>query len=114
MDERAGYVNVREPDGKEHQVSVDEDGYIQDLTQWTEGFAYAVAKEEGIEQVTKEHMKVVMFLRKYYLEYDTCPSISKVLKANGLALRKLYELFPTGPAKGACRMAGAPKPTGCV
>jgi tRNA 2-thiouridine synthesizing protein E len=105
---------VREPDGTEKKVTIDEDGYIKDLGEWTEGFAYAVAKDEGIDQVTSEHMNVVMYLRKYYLEYETCPPISKVLKDNSLALRRLYELFPTGPAKGACRMAGAPKPTGCV
>ena len=73
-----------------------------------------MAKDEGIDTVTEEHMKVVHYLRKYYLEYETCPPISKVLKDNSLQLRHLYELFPTGPAKGACRMAGAPKPTGCV
>lgn len=114
MSDTPAYVTVKESNGSEAKVAIDEDGYIKNLSEWTEGFAYAVAKDEGVDPVTEEHMKVVRYLRKYYVEFETCPPISKVLRDNGLTVRKLYELFPTGPAKGACRMAGAPKPTGCV
>ena len=114
MGDAPAYVTVHNPGGPDTQVAIDEDGYIQNLNEWTEGFAYAVAKDEGIDPVTDAHMKVVRYLRKYYVEFDTCPPISKVLRDNALTVRQLYELFPTGPAKGACRMAGAPKPTGCV
>jgi dissimilatory sulfite reductase related protein len=40
--------------------------------------------------------------------------IRKVTKDTGFPLKRIYELFPTGPAKGACKLAGLPKPTGCV
>ncbi|MDP3829541.1 MAG: TusE/DsrC/DsvC family sulfur relay protein [Polaromonas sp.] len=26
----------------------------------------------------------------------------------------MYDLFPYGPAKQACKIAGLPKPTGCI
>jgi tRNA 2-thiouridine synthesizing protein E len=40
--------------------------------------------------------------------------IRKLCKSTGFKLNKIYELFPSGPAKGACKVAGLPKPTGCV
>ena len=53
-------------------------------------------------------------LRGYYLEFGVAPMIRKVVKETGFQLKHIYELFPTGPAKGACKLAGLPKPTGCV
>jgi tRNA 2-thiouridine synthesizing protein E len=40
--------------------------------------------------------------------------IRKLCKETGFTLQQIYELFPSGPAKGACKLAGLPKPTGCV
>jgi tRNA 2-thiouridine synthesizing protein E len=40
--------------------------------------------------------------------------IRKLCKDTGFQLKYIYELFPSGPAKGACKIAGLPKPTGCV
>ena len=37
-----------------------------------------------------------------------------VVASGGMTLDEIYELFPSGPGKGACKMAGLPKPTGCV
>ena len=42
------------------------------------------------------------------------PMVRSVCKETGLSLRRIYELFPSGPAKGACKLAGLPKPDGCV
>jgi len=40
--------------------------------------------------------------------------VRSICKATGFPLRHIYELFPSGPAKGACKLAGLPKPDGCV
>jgi tRNA 2-thiouridine synthesizing protein E len=64
--------------------------------------------------MTEEHWKVVRYLRNYYLEFNIAPMIRKLCKDTGFKLKKIYELFPSGPAKGACKVAGLPKPTGCV
>lgn len=96
------------------QFEVDEDGFIQDTTQWDDAIAKALADSEGIKELTEEHWKVIRFLRSYYLQFGVAPMIRKLTKETGLQLKHIYELFPTGPAKGACKLAGLPKPTGCV
>jgi len=96
------------------QVDVDEDGFIQDADKWSEALAEGFAKLEGIEALTEDHWKVVKYLRDYYLQFQIAPMIRKLCKETGYPLKQIYELFPSGPAKGACKIAGLPKPTGCV
>lgn len=98
--------------GKE--LEVDEDGFIQDPGTWDKGVAQDLAKTEGVETMTENHWKVVDYLREYYLEFNMAPMIRKLCKTTGFKLKEIYELFPSGPAKGACKVAGLPKPTGCV
>jgi tRNA 2-thiouridine synthesizing protein E len=101
-----------EVEGKTFQV--DEDGFLQEPDLWNEEVASLFAKLEGIQDLTDEHWKVIHYLRNYYLEFNIAPMIRKLCKDTGFKLKKIYELFPSGPAKGACKIAGLPKPTGCV
>jgi tRNA 2-thiouridine synthesizing protein E len=96
------------------QLEIDEDGFIQDPEMWDDAVALDLAKTEGVDNLTDEHWKVVKYLRDYYLEFNMAPMIRKLCKQTGFPLKKIYELFPSGPAKGACKVAGLPKPTGCV
>jgi tRNA 2-thiouridine synthesizing protein E len=98
----------------EKTLSIDEDGFIQEPDLWDQDVALALAKTEGVDELTDEHWKVVNYLREYYLEYGVAPMIRKLCKSTGFKLSQIYELFPSGPAKGACKVAGLPKPTGCV
>jgi TusE/DsrC/DsvC family sulfur relay protein len=98
----------------------DEEGYLIDLASWNEELARLIAKDEEIE-MTDEHWEVVKFLREYYNEYQIAPAVRVLVKAVKKKLgadkgsnKYLYELFPYGPAKQACKIAGLPKPTGCV
>ncbi len=95
-------------------LEIDEDGFIQDPDVWDEGVAKSLAVTEGVGDMTDEHWKVVNYLREYYLEYGVAPMIRRLCKSTGFKLGYIYELFPSGPAKGACKVAGLPKPTGCV
>ena len=95
-------------------IEIDEDGFIQDPDSWDEGVAKSLAVTEGVSDMTDDHWKVVNYLREYYLEYNMAPMIRKLCKQTGFQLKEIYELFPSGPAKGACKVAGLPKPTGCV
>jgi TusE/DsrC/DsvC family sulfur relay protein len=95
-------------------LEVDEDGFMQEPEKWNEEAALALATTEGVNDMGDSHWKVVNYLRKYYLDFGVAPMIRKLCKETGFSLKEIYELFPSGPAKGACKVAGLPKPTGCV
>ena len=95
-------------------LEIDEDGFIQDPDAWDEAVAASLATTEGVDNLTEDHWVVVNYLREYYLEYNMAPMIRKLCKSTGFKLKEIYDLFPSGPAKGACKVAGLPKPTGCV
>ena len=59
-------------------------------------------------------VKVIDVLRDYYEKNGIAPMVRVLSKVTGFKLKHIYELFPSGPGKGACKMAGLPKPTGCV
>lgn len=96
------------------EIEIDEDGFIQEPEKWNQAIAEDLAKLENAYPMTEEHWKVVNYLRDYYLKYEIAPPIRMLVKQTGFDLKKIYELFPSGPAKGACKIAGLPKPTGCV
>ena len=99
--------------GKKYEV--DEDGFLEDPGVWTEVVAQDFAGLEGIDgTLNEEHWRVINFIRDYYQEFGTAPMIRKLCKKTQCDLKKIYDLFPSGPAKGACKLAGLPKPTGCV
>ncbi|HPU35729.1 MAG TPA: TusE/DsrC/DsvC family sulfur relay protein [Bacillota bacterium] len=95
------------------EIELDEYGFIVNFEDWTEDVARAFAADEGID-LTDNHWKVINYLREYYAENQIAPMIRMLCKDTGFSLKQIYELFPAGPAKGACRIAGLPKPTGCV
>jgi TusE/DsrC/DsvC family sulfur relay protein len=95
-------------------IEVDEDGFMLEPQQWNEDVAKALATTEGVNELSEEHWKLVHYLRNYFLQFGVAPMIRKLCKETGYDLKKVYELFPSGPAKGACKVAGLAKPTGCV
>jgi len=95
-------------------LDLDEDGFIQQPEKWDEKVALALAETEGVNELGEKHWKLVNYLREYYQKYAVAPMIRKVCKDCNMKLAEIYELFPSGPAKGACKVAGLPKPTGCV
>ncbi len=99
---------------QELKIEVDEDGFIQKPEEWNEEVAKALASMEDVQVMTEEHWKVIYYLRDYYKKYGIAPMIRKLCKETGFSLKEIYELFPSGPAKGACKVAGLTKPTGCV
>ena len=98
----------------------DEEGYLIDIGAWNKELAVLIAQDENIE-MSDDAWEVVNFLRSYYEEYQIAPAvrvltkaIKKKLGANKGNSKYLYELFPYGPAKQACKIAGLPKLTGCI
>ncbi len=101
-------------------LATDEEGYLENLSDWSTEVAEVMAAQDG-QELTEQHWEVINFLREYYDEYQIAPAVRVLTKQIGKRLgpekgnsKYLYELFPYGPAKQACRYAGLPKPTGCV
>jgi tRNA 2-thiouridine synthesizing protein E len=97
-----------------HQVEVNDEGFFVDPEQWTEDMVPELARAEGIDEVTDAHWKVVRFMRKEFQEKGTGPTVRVLGKTSGVSVKELYQLFPKGPAKVAAKIAGIPKPRGCI
>ena len=95
-------------------INLDPDGFMIDPNLWNDEVARAIAEEEGIDEMTENHWKIVEFIRNYWKEHGLAPEVRLVCKETGLGLRQIFKLFASGPARGACRVAGLPKPDGCV
>lgn len=96
------------------QIELDEDGHMKNPNEWNEEVAKEFAKKEGIAELTERHWIVINFMRKVFQEKGDAPSIRKLNKESGVQTKELYSLFPKGPAKKAAKIAGLPKPKGCI
>ena len=95
-------------------IEFDQDGFMQEPTLWDDNVANAIAADEGIDEMSEKHWAVVRFIRGYWEENDIAPAVRLLCKESGVSVRQVYKLFTSGPARGACRIAGLPKPDGCV
>jgi TusE/DsrC/DsvC family sulfur relay protein len=93
---------------------VDGDGFLTDPNIWNEEVASLIARFDGIEELNEKHWAIVSIIRKNWEEKGMAPMVRTICQETGIRLREIYELFPLGPARGACRVAGLPKPDGCV
>ena len=97
------------------QIEINEEGFLLNPEEWNEEVAKGLAKaEEGLEELSDDHWAIINYIREYYLEKNLAPMVRKICKTTGFQLKYIFELFPSGPAKGACKLAGLPKPDGCV
>jgi dissimilatory sulfite reductase related protein len=99
---------------KGKQVELDEDGFLVEPEDWSDDMVAYFATQEDVENLTENHWKVINYLRDYFKKFGVAPMVRKLCKDTGFSLKEIYEMFPSGPAKGACKLAGLPKPTGCV
>jgi tRNA 2-thiouridine synthesizing protein E len=96
-------------------LELNEEGFLQNPEEWNDDVALALAKDqEGLAALSEDHWKLVRFIRGHFIETNLAPMVRALCKTTGIPLRQVYELFPSGPAKGACKIAGLPKPDGCV
>ena len=96
------------------EIGVDEEGFIQEPEKWDQALAEDLAKIENAFPLSEDHWKLINYLRDYYLKFGIAPPVRMLCKKTGFDLNYIYKLFPRGPAKGACKVAGLPKPTGCL
>lgn len=103
---------ILEIEGKSFEV--DGDGFLVNPDLWNDEVATLFARYDGIEELNEKHWAIVRIIRRNYDEKGMAPMVRTICQETGLKLREIYELFPLGPARGACRVAGLPKPDGCV
>jgi tRNA 2-thiouridine synthesizing protein E len=94
--------------------TLDDDGFMQDNTDWSPEIARQLAEKNDLGPLTKAHWTIIAFVRRYYAKYHEGPPVVKIAKATGMSSRYICTLFPCGIAKGAYRLAGLPRPSGCL
>jgi tRNA 2-thiouridine synthesizing protein E len=101
-------------------IALDKDGYLLELSDWSEEVANALADREQL-QLTEEHWEVLTVLRAFYQEFELSPATRPLIKYTALKLgpekgnsMHLNRLFKGTPAKLAAKLAGLPKPTNCI
>jgi dissimilatory sulfite reductase related protein len=95
-------------------VALNDEGFFENPDQWTESMASEIAEAEGIDTLTNKHWQVINFMRTEYFDKGTGPTVRVLGKTSGVSVKELYQLFPKGPAKTAAKIAGIPKPRGCI
>ena len=107
-------INV---EGKNIQLS--EAGWLENLGEWTEAVAHAIAVNEKVE-LTEEHWDIINEARTFYLDNGVVAEprvFSKIMKkkygADRSSSKYIYSLFPYGLIKSANKIAGLPRPKGC-
>ncbi|MFC1707194.1 TusE/DsrC/DsvC family sulfur relay protein [Planctomycetota bacterium] len=93
---------------------LDGDGFLADMATWTRAAAEELGRRNDIPPLTDDHWKILQFVREYYLEHHVGPPVVKISKATGLTNQQICDLFPCGVARGAYRLAGLPRPSGCL
>jgi dissimilatory sulfite reductase related protein len=95
------------------EVDVNEEGYLTDPSQWTEAIAHEIAKEESVGPLTEAHLKLIKYLREQQAAGQAL-TIRGIGKSGVVTTKEFYDLFPGGPLKKASKVAGIPKPVGCI
>ncbi|WP_020658844.1 TusE/DsrC/DsvC family sulfur relay protein [Amycolatopsis benzoatilytica] len=95
-------------------VPVTDEGFFTEPDRWTEQMAPEIARESGIDTLSDDHWRVIEFMRREYAEKGTGPTVRALGRTSGVSIKDLYRLFPKGPAKLAAKIAGIPKPRGCI
>jgi tRNA 2-thiouridine synthesizing protein E len=95
-------------------VDVNDEGFLVNAAQWTREIAEELARESGIAALTPRHWAVIEFCRTDTAREGAPPGLRRIAKLSGVETKELYQLFPKGPGKLAARIAGLPKPQGCV
>lgn len=101
-------------------VEMTEQGFLLRATDWNEDVAVRLAELNRIE-LYPEHWEIIHFIRDYYLQFKHLPNTRVFVKAIAKQLgpekgnsRYLHRLFPEGPLKYACKLAGLPRPPSCL
>ncbi len=95
------------------EIEVNDEGYFLKHENWNKEMAQEIAEEFDIN-LTDEHIKILSFLRSDFESKGSLPTMRRMKKVGGIPTKDLYRLFPDGPLKKACKIAGLTKPASCI
>jgi tRNA 2-thiouridine synthesizing protein E len=95
-------------------ISLNNEGFMTDPNEWTQEIAEAIARQEGIEELTGDHWKIIDFCRETGLDSGSAPTLRQITTGTNVTTKELFKLFPKGPAKKVAKISGLGKPEGCV
>jgi TusE/DsrC/DsvC family sulfur relay protein len=95
-------------------VEVNEEGFLVNPGDWSKEIAVDIAKQEGIDELTDAHWKVINFCRERATETGSAPTLRQITTGSDITTKELFALFPKGPAKKVAKISGLGKPEGCV
>ncbi len=93
-------------------ISVNEEGYLINFSQWTKEVGEEIAKDYNID-LTPRHWEVITYLQNEH-KNESPLSIRKIGKSGVVDIKEFYALFPDGPLKISTKIAGIPKPASCI
>jgi TusE/DsrC/DsvC family sulfur relay protein len=96
-----------------HTVTLDDNGYLTDPTQWNEEIAIELASRNKIA-LSEAHWQVIRFCREHADEHGESPGVRHITRSIDVSMRDMYKLFPKGPGKLAALIAGLSKPASCI
>lgn len=91
-----------------------EDGFLIEMSSWTREIAEELARKNNLGPLSEDHWTVIEFVQNYYRKNGTGPPIVKIGRGTGFKPSYICEMFPCGVARGAYRLAGLPRPFGCL
>ncbi|MBU8934007.1 MAG: TusE/DsrC/DsvC family sulfur relay protein [candidate division Zixibacteria bacterium] len=101
--------------GNENVDNVEnEDGFLREMSSWSREIAEELAHRNDIGPLTEDHWKIIEFVKEYFEKHKRGPSILEISKRTNFDSKKICTLFPCGVARGAYRLAGLPRPSGCL
>jgi TusE/DsrC/DsvC family sulfur relay protein len=95
-------------------VEVNEEGFLVNPGDWNKEIAIDIARQEGIDELTDAHWKVIDFCRQRATETGSAPTLRQITTGSDITTKELFTLFPKGPAKKVAKISGLGKPEGCV
>jgi tRNA 2-thiouridine synthesizing protein E len=94
-------------------VAFTAEGHLVDSSQWTEGLARTLAEAQRVA-LSEVHWKVLAAARKDFLDTGVAPNIRRLTQVCAVTTKDLYTLFPRAPGRTIAKIAGLPKPAGCL
>ena len=94
--------------------NLDPDGFLNEISGWNRDMAIELAERNDLGPLTEKHWMIIEYVREYYTKHGEGPPIVKIGKATGFSSSEICRMFPCGVARGAYRLAGLPRPSGCL